>query len=351
MAKAKAKKETVEARMIPIGQIRIDGGTQPRTEINNQAVDEYEEAWEEGASFPPIEVVYDGKDYWVWDGFHRMHAYKRTRLMQVMANVREGTLADAKWLCLSANLTHGLRRTNADKRAAVEEALKQKADLSDRAIADHCGVSAPFVATVRGELQDQSTVNRLQLDTPRLGRDGRTRDITNIGKKAPEQKPAADPTQPPPVTVEEDAEPGEVPTEAPVYDSVGILLDDRSKMVFLPFLELFKHARRNYMELQRVLDAMTRTEGGRWLAETLQVYQSGGKDSFRSRHLKNLWTDLKTTIPYASVCPYCHHKKPGAFERTCNSCYGTGCVVKMVWDSSPPEQREAVLRYFTEVKK
>lgn len=69
---------------------------------------------------------------------------------------------------------HGLRRTNADKRRAVMAALAHPngRGLSDRLIAEHCGVSDPFVGTVRAELQ---TVSSLATTEKRKGKDGKQR--------------------------------------------------------------------------------------------------------------------------------------------------------------------------------
>src|SRR5579872_288056 len=102
-------------------------------------VQEYAEAMDAGAKFPDGEAVFDGTAYWLWDGFHRYHAEKKRGSKKMSLNVRNGTVEDARWLALGTNKTHGLRRTNEDKRRAVEAALKQRPQLSDRAIADHCG--------------------------------------------------------------------------------------------------------------------------------------------------------------------------------------------------------------------
>jgi hypothetical protein len=53
---------------------------------------------------------------------------------------------------LAANQTHGLRRTQADKRRSVELAIEQWAIESDRQIAKLTGTTHPFVAKVRREL-------------------------------------------------------------------------------------------------------------------------------------------------------------------------------------------------------
>ena len=62
---------------IPLSKIRIDGDTQPRLEVLPEIVDVYRRQMRKGADFPPVEVVFDGSDYWLCDGFHR---YKAARL-------------------------------------------------------------------------------------------------------------------------------------------------------------------------------------------------------------------------------------------------------------------------------
>jgi hypothetical protein len=73
---------------------------------------------------------------------------------------------------LSANHQHGLRRTNEDKRHAIAVALREFSRLSDRMIADLCGVAHASVAAGRGQL-----VNLTSCQTPRLGRDGKIRNL------------------------------------------------------------------------------------------------------------------------------------------------------------------------------
>lgn len=52
-------------------------------------------------------------------------------------------------------------RTNADKRKAVTVALGEFGALSDRQIAELCGVGHQLVATVRNDVDDSSTSHRL----------------------------------------------------------------------------------------------------------------------------------------------------------------------------------------------
>lgn len=138
-------------KKLNINAIRIDGGTQSRVEISMEAVSEYAEAIKDGIEFPAVVVFHDGADHWLADGFHRYHAHKQAGKASILAEVRSGTVRDAILHSLGANASHGLRRTNADKRKAVAAMLADTewASWSDRKIADACGVSHPFVANLR----------------------------------------------------------------------------------------------------------------------------------------------------------------------------------------------------------
>lgn len=176
-------------KTLNLNAIRIDGGTQPRESINMGAVDDYAEAVKAGVEFPPVIVFNDGAEHWLADGFHRWHAHKQAGKVSICADVRAGTVDDARWFASACNDSHGLRRSNADKRAAVLMALGVRADQSDNAIANHVGVSHPFVADVRRSilkpLQDAPAVRTVE-------RAGKTyqQDTSRIGKSQPTSTPA-----------------------------------------------------------------------------------------------------------------------------------------------------------------
>ena len=69
--------------------------------------------------------------------------------------MHEGTKRDAILYACAANSTHGLPLTADDKRQAVTRLLQDEEwrQWSDNTIAKHCGVSHPFVATVRSSLE------------------------------------------------------------------------------------------------------------------------------------------------------------------------------------------------------
>lgn len=141
-------------KTIDISSIRINGGTQSRAAINKDVVAEYAEAMEGGATFPPVIVFYDGADYWLADGFHRYEAYARARVNKVPADVRQGTQRDAILYSVGANASHGLRRTNDDKRRAVMVLLNDPewSKWSNREIARQCAVSEWMVRDARGSI-------------------------------------------------------------------------------------------------------------------------------------------------------------------------------------------------------
>ena len=127
---------------LQLTQIRIDGGTQSRVEINNDVVSEYAEALKNGASFPQLIVFFDGVDYWLVDGFHRYHAHKLACIDSADCAVHDGSLREAQLFSVGVNDTHGLRRSNGDKKKAIELLLNDSewSLWSDTAIAKKCSV-------------------------------------------------------------------------------------------------------------------------------------------------------------------------------------------------------------------
>jgi hypothetical protein len=170
---------------LPIGDIRRDGGTQQRAEINMLVVAEYAESYRDGADMPPLVVFYDGSHFWLADGFHRHSGAEKAGLTEVDCDVRSGSLDDAIFFACCANTSHGLQRNNADKRRAVETMLKKwGTKKGDREISRDVCVTQPFVSKVRAELSD----NGYQMDPVHtVTRGGTTyqQDTSNIGKKKP----------------------------------------------------------------------------------------------------------------------------------------------------------------------
>jgi ParB-like chromosome segregation protein Spo0J len=154
-----------------------------RVELSEATVQEYADLYQEGKDLPPIRVIYDGSNYWLYDGFTRWHARRRAGLATIPCEITEGTQRDAVLLACGANAEHGLKRSNADKRKAVETLLadKQWGKKSQRWIADMCAVSETYVRKIISE----SGANVRTSDAVE-GTDGKV----YPAKKKPSQTPA-----------------------------------------------------------------------------------------------------------------------------------------------------------------
>ena len=175
------------AGLIDPRKIRTDLGTQMRTAMDDNVVSDYANAMERGDQFPPIVVCYDEpQDMFVLaDGFHRLAAHMRVRPNdQINADQILGGAESARWISIGANRTHGLRRTNADKRNAVMAALlhHKGTNLSDRQLAEHVGVANSFVGDVRTDLEKAGVIEPVFM---RDGADGKRR-------RLPSQKPVSE---------------------------------------------------------------------------------------------------------------------------------------------------------------
>jgi hypothetical protein len=113
-----------DQRMLEVSQISLDSEVQARESIDQGTVDEYSEAWSEGASFPPVQVFFDGAVYRLADGYHRFLAAQQADIKQISAIVHEGSVRDAFLFAAKCNGNHGRRRTNGDKRFVVTRFLE-----------------------------------------------------------------------------------------------------------------------------------------------------------------------------------------------------------------------------------
>lgn len=197
---------------VNIADVRVNGGTQSRANIDRSVVSDYAEAIEAGVVFPPIVVFYDGAAHWLADGFHRYEAYSQARVYDVPADIRQGTQRDAILYSVGANASHGLRRTNDDKRRAVLTLLgdAEWSKWSDREIARQCGVSHDFASRNRRSLSSDDTGVRSYTTKHGTPATMQTAAIGRSERPAPsaiERPDAVDPvaqSEPPPPETEED---------------------------------------------------------------------------------------------------------------------------------------------------
>jgi len=298
---------------LQIERIRTDGGVQSREKISEEYVAELAELIKAGKKLPPIIVYNDGIDMWASDGHHRILAYVRCEKPLIDAEVHKGTKQDAIWASCAANQGHGLRRTNADKNHAVEMALKQKPDLSDRAIADHVGVDHAFVGKKRGSLVTVTSGTR-------TGIDGITRKLPmpkgNIPPPPPPKSPANTPIPPPPM-------PKRTKESGLQKDEVGQTIPEEIQ----PLFDRGHEVKELLQKISEIRTALNRAK-----SDEDALY---GECNFQSveASLSQAYMDLKATIPYA-VCPYCFGNE--IQMKGCRCCGKRGVVGQFRWDTTVP---------------
>lgn len=171
---------TFEIDAIPLHSVRVHKDTQSRVAMNEATITEYAEAITAGIDFPPVVTFFDGKEFWLADGFHRYFAHKAAGAMEILSELREGSQRDAILFSVGANASHGLRRTNEDKKRAVMTLLNDSewAAWSGNQIAKACAVSESFVRHLRINEDTPAPITRT------VERNGTTyeQNTANIGK-------------------------------------------------------------------------------------------------------------------------------------------------------------------------
>ena len=150
--------KTTTCEKLLLTQLEDDKKYQLRVEEDLSAIRDLAQAYNDGETIPPIEVVQvDTQRYIIVDGHHRYAAAKEAGIESMECRITEGSEYDAFILSLGANANNkALKRTNADKRKAVITALdcKDFNRYSNRKIAEICKVSSTFVDKITKLLQD-----------------------------------------------------------------------------------------------------------------------------------------------------------------------------------------------------
>lgn len=167
-----------EPLRLPLADIRIEPDLQCRANgASKTVVQEYADVIREhGADrFPAVVVFKDSKAvHWLADGFTRCAALASIdSTASIKVEIREGSRKDALAYSASANASHGLRRTNADKRRAVDLLIAAFPKWSNRRIAQACGVGHQLVGNVRPEV-DESSIQE------REGADGKVQRVRTV---------------------------------------------------------------------------------------------------------------------------------------------------------------------------
>lgn len=182
-APAPRNKPVLEEEIL-LAKVRTDGGTQHRAFTDDETVQRYKDDMINGCLFPPIDVFFDSKHYWLADGFHRVLAAHELAMKSFPARIHRGSLRDAILYAVGSNAHHGKPRTIADKRRCVQVLLldEEWKDRTDQWVADMARVSPQLVYTMRRELKiDKPAIRRM--------RNGKLIDTTKSGKHQKKGQP------------------------------------------------------------------------------------------------------------------------------------------------------------------
>jgi len=166
--------------------IRIDGGTQARLQLNQDVVAEYAEKMREGEVFPPVTVFFDGSEYWLADGFHRYFATKSNAKTSIDCDVENGTQQEAKKYSWKANTRRGLRLNHDDYRNIILAMLQdiEAKEWSNRKIAEWVGVTHTTVNKIKNSLEADSSEPKEKKYITKHGTESVMK-TENIGKTKP----------------------------------------------------------------------------------------------------------------------------------------------------------------------
>jgi hypothetical protein len=174
---------------IKLSEITYKESFYPRQKPNSGTIEEYAEALDAGAKFPPIilakEVIEpkngDGEPKahtnLLLDGYHRWKAYvkanegkeeseQRLTIPVEFHEIPEGV--PVKLYALSLSAKHGLRVTNGDKEAVCRECFEANEGIPIKTLASYCSVTfrkaKDFLGELLGKFEETKKSHTIRLD-------------------------------------------------------------------------------------------------------------------------------------------------------------------------------------------
>lgn len=205
--------------VVSVDSVIADSRCQSRTGIDLALVQEYADAIKEGAELPPLSTIHADDGYYLYDGFHRLEAYRQAGTRNVVIEAEPGDVWDAIERSCAVNAIHGKRRTPADVKNAVGKILEvmhhRGVKWSQGEIAERCAVSQSTVSRILSDDSSYASAYDSAAPATTVSRNGKTYEMNtaNIGKR-----PAAT-LDPGPENVDEET--GEIlDSEPPPYEEV-----------------------------------------------------------------------------------------------------------------------------------
>ena len=285
-------------KKLAIADIRLDGKTQQRAEIDDVTVQQFANDMRNGDVFPDISVMFDGTDYFLVDGFHRVHATIKLKRTFILADVETGTRREAIWMSLSVNQKHGLRRKYEDVKKMLMETVFPDEEWSketDAGIADWVKCSESYVNKRRVEYEKS--------------------------QEAPvEPEPEAEPKDEPETTEEPKPEERQI-----VIDELGHEVPKHLESVFNRRQEIKDHIKVVSTIFKTIKDAQQKND---------LLYVNCKVDQLKA-DLGNMRRNLRFTLPYA-VCCYC---QGDVNNQECTLCDQHGFINESTYQAVPAEMK------------
>jgi hypothetical protein len=298
----------------------VDAAIQQRP-IDEAVISRYIALMQDGVEFPPVEVVFDGKDHWLWDGFHRYHCAKKLGRTMLSAHVANGTKRNALWLSFSANKAHGFPRQLGVARKIIETILIDKSwsKKTLSAIARHVGVTKQYVSKIKDELLTAHRSTGLPIEEengvsePKTAQGSTSLPLSRSSEIEVQTKDGIPYTQ--------RSQEKEHRSQEPPKDAVGRVIPEHLR-------ELYE-ARKIISEF---VAALTKIKAGvmQHIEARDSVFSLLNVTAFQSQY-DTLRATLKGAMPYC-VCVYC-----GGDAKDCKACHGLGLLNKVSYEVAPRE--------------
>lgn len=277
-------------KSVPIKDIVTDCKTQHRP-VDDDVMRRYQALMADGVKFPPVSIVTDGKNFYLWDGFHRYFAHLRLNRKYILANIENGTRRDAIYFSFSANKENAFPRQPGTAKVIIEKIIKDDewSKMSLREIADHVGVTERYVRKLQAELKSY----------PR-----------NSSEDKPHSKPKNQLSRAKTRTVKRgDSEYEMQVPEKKVLDSTG-------KQVPEHLVKYFERANEYRQMIKQLNDMLKTVREGKEAGDLFYRYIKIENLTAAIKTLKNIY---RFALPYA-VCGYCGGSENNAECRACGGC-------------------------------
>jgi len=296
-------------KLVTLESIDFPGSPHVRAQKPDpEIVAHYAQCYADKKPMPPVVVFYDPelKKFYLADGLHRCAAHEQLKRTAVMANVIEGPYMEALRYALTANANHGVRRSNADKRKCIAQALKQWPEVANMQIARLADVDDKTVASVRSEMEESG---KLKASDTRVTTDGKTIPATKEVRKSG-----------PTIDVEEI-----------VKDALGNVIPDgvigywKRTPEVRDRIDMFREMLSVFRQIVKVEDPMY------------------GEVNFTGvmGDMERIIVSLETAIPHV-VCPQCQGH-PETQKHGCRMCIGRGLISKFRWQTAVPVETKKMV--------